>query len=145
MAAVEQTIEQVRRIDVDQYKYGFETAIEVVKAPKGLNEDIVRFISDKKGEPAVVSLNPSQEKYEHREKTPPDWATERQKYGFYHELVHAWHITNGTQVTGMHKDTKNSEWQATGLGPWAKDPMSDNVIRSQMGKPPRPEYGLVTY
>jgi Fe-S cluster assembly protein SufB len=52
MAAVQQTIEQVRRIDVDQYKYGFETAIEVVKAPKGLNEDIVRFISSKKGEPA---------------------------------------------------------------------------------------------
>jgi Fe-S cluster assembly protein SufB len=52
MAAVQETIDQVRRIDVDQYKYGFETSIEVVKAPKGLNEDIVRFISEKKGEPA---------------------------------------------------------------------------------------------
>jgi Fe-S cluster assembly protein SufB len=51
MAAVQETIDQVRRIDVDQYKYGFETAIEVIKAPKGLNEDIVRFISAKKGEP----------------------------------------------------------------------------------------------
>ncbi|MBO0766367.1 MAG: Fe-S cluster assembly protein SufB [Hyphomicrobiaceae bacterium] len=51
MAAVQQTIDQVRRIDVDQYKYGFETAIEVIKAPKGLNEDIVRFISEKKCEP----------------------------------------------------------------------------------------------
>jgi Fe-S cluster assembly protein SufB len=51
MAAVQQTIDQVRRIDVDQYKYGFETTIETVKAPKGLNEDIVRFISEKKGEP----------------------------------------------------------------------------------------------
>src|SRR5215470_17589376 len=51
MAAVQETIDQVRRIDVDQYKYGFETAIETVKAPKGLSEDIVRFISDKKGEP----------------------------------------------------------------------------------------------
>ncbi len=52
MPAVQQTVEQVRRIDVDQYKYGFETDIETVKAPKGLNEDIIRFISDKKGEPA---------------------------------------------------------------------------------------------
>ena len=52
MAAVQQTIDQVRRIDVDQYKYGFETTIETVKAPRGLNEDIVRFISAKKGEPA---------------------------------------------------------------------------------------------
>jgi Fe-S cluster assembly protein SufB len=51
MAAVQQTIDQVRRIDVDQYKYGFETTIESVKAPRGLNEDTVRFISAKKGEP----------------------------------------------------------------------------------------------
>ncbi len=28
MAAVQQTIDQVKRIDVDQYKYGFETDIE---------------------------------------------------------------------------------------------------------------------
>jgi hypothetical protein len=52
MPAVQQTIDQVRRIDVDQYKYGFETKIESVKAPRGLNEGIVRFISEKKGEPA---------------------------------------------------------------------------------------------
>ncbi|MGE0628139.1 MAG: Fe-S cluster assembly protein SufB [Hyphomicrobiaceae bacterium] len=51
MPAVRDTIEKVRTIDVDQYKYGFETAIETVKAPKGLSEDIVRFISEKKGEP----------------------------------------------------------------------------------------------
>ncbi|HET7153825.1 MAG TPA: Fe-S cluster assembly protein SufB, partial [Hyphomicrobiaceae bacterium] len=52
MAAVQQTIDQVKRIDVDQYKYGFETDIESVKAPRGLSEDIVRFISEKKAEPA---------------------------------------------------------------------------------------------
>jgi Fe-S cluster assembly protein SufB len=51
MAAVKETIETVKKIDVDQYKYGFETKIETVKAPKGLNADIVRFISEKKGEP----------------------------------------------------------------------------------------------
>ena len=51
MPAVQETIEQVRKIDVDQYKYGFETLIESDKAPKGLNEDIIRFISEKKGEP----------------------------------------------------------------------------------------------
>ena len=33
------------------YKYGFETLIENDSAPKGLNEDIVRFISAKKDEP----------------------------------------------------------------------------------------------
>ncbi|MDY6961786.1 MAG: Fe-S cluster assembly protein SufB, partial [Pseudomonadota bacterium] len=51
MAAVQETIDQVRQIDVDQYKYGFETIIEVDKAPKGLSEDIIRFISAKKQEP----------------------------------------------------------------------------------------------
>jgi Fe-S cluster assembly protein SufB len=44
-------VDQVRRIDVDQYKYGFETLIESDKAPKGLNDDTIRFISAKKNEP----------------------------------------------------------------------------------------------
>jgi Fe-S cluster assembly protein SufB len=52
MPAVQETVERVRLIDVDQYKYGFETLIESEKAPKGLNEDTVRFISAKKNEPA---------------------------------------------------------------------------------------------
>jgi Fe-S cluster assembly protein SufB len=51
MPAVQETVEHVRRIDVDQYKYGFETEIESEKAPKGLSEDIIRFISAKKNEP----------------------------------------------------------------------------------------------
>jgi Fe-S cluster assembly protein SufB len=52
MPAVQETVDRVRRIDVDQYRYGFETIIETEKAPKGLSEDIVRFISNKKNEPA---------------------------------------------------------------------------------------------
>jgi len=35
-----------------EYKYGFVTDIDADIAPKGLNEDIVRLISSKKGEPA---------------------------------------------------------------------------------------------
>jgi Fe-S cluster assembly protein SufB len=46
-----ETIERVREIDVDKYKYGFTSDIESVRAPKGLNEDTVRFISAKKEEP----------------------------------------------------------------------------------------------
>lgn len=34
------------------YKYGFYTDIETEQAPKGLNEDTIRFISKKKGEPS---------------------------------------------------------------------------------------------
>ena len=51
MAAVQETVDRVREIDVDQYRYGFVTDIESDKAPKGLSEDIVRFISAKKNEP----------------------------------------------------------------------------------------------
>ncbi|HML12040.1 MAG TPA: Fe-S cluster assembly protein SufB [Xanthobacteraceae bacterium] len=51
MPAVQETVEQVRRIDVDQYKYGFVTDIESERAPKGLNDDTIRFISAKKNEP----------------------------------------------------------------------------------------------
>ncbi len=52
MPAVQETVDRVRQIDVDQYRYGFETVIESEKAPKGLSEDTVRFISAKKDEPA---------------------------------------------------------------------------------------------
>jgi len=51
MAAVRETVETVRSIDVDAYKYGFITDMESDKAPKGLSEDIVRLISTKKKEP----------------------------------------------------------------------------------------------
>jgi Fe-S cluster assembly protein SufB len=51
MAAVQETVDRVRSIEVDAYKYGFITDIQSDKAPKGLSEEIVRFISAKKGEP----------------------------------------------------------------------------------------------
>ena len=51
MAAVQETVDRVKSIDVAEYKYGFFSDIESDKAPKGLSEDIVRFISAKKNEP----------------------------------------------------------------------------------------------
>ncbi|MDB5550700.1 MAG: sufB, partial [Rhizobium sp.] len=51
MAAVQETIDQVRAIDVDQYKYGFESEIESDKIAPGLSEEVVRMISAKKNEP----------------------------------------------------------------------------------------------
>jgi hypothetical protein len=47
MPAVQETVEQVRRIEVDRYKYGFETLIESGKAPRGLSEDVA--VSDSLG------------------------------------------------------------------------------------------------
>lgn len=50
MAVSQDTAKTVADV-TGRYKYGFSTAIEQDFAPKGLNEDTVRFISAKKGEP----------------------------------------------------------------------------------------------
>ena len=50
MAATIETIETLEQA-TGKYKYGFVTDIESEKAPKGLNEDVIRFISAKKDEP----------------------------------------------------------------------------------------------
>ena len=74
MAAVQETIDQVKKIDVDQYKYGFETKIESIKAPKGLDESTVRYISAKKGEPEWL-LNWRLEAFQRwKAMTEPTWA-----------------------------------------------------------------------
>jgi len=48
MSTSTDTIEELVKSD---YKFGFYTDIETESAPPGLNEDIIRFISDKKNEP----------------------------------------------------------------------------------------------
>ena len=50
MPIQEETIEQVN-LATSKYKYGFSTDLEVDKAPKGLDENIIRLISSKKNEP----------------------------------------------------------------------------------------------
>jgi Fe-S cluster assembly protein SufB len=44
-------MEIIEEITNSDYKYGFVTDIEADQAPKGLSEDIIRFISAKKNEP----------------------------------------------------------------------------------------------
>jgi Fe-S cluster assembly protein SufB len=51
MSTATETIEGLVR---QEYKYGFVTDVEADSAPPGLNEDIVRFISAKKNEPAFM-------------------------------------------------------------------------------------------
>lgn len=43
--------ELLKELELEEYKYGFTTDIEMEVAPKGLSEDTVRFISAKKNEP----------------------------------------------------------------------------------------------
>jgi Fe-S cluster assembly protein SufB len=72
-------VEQVRRIDVDQYRYGFETLVESEKAPKGLSEDVIRFISAKKNEPEWMLAWRLDAYRRWRTMSEPTWA--RVKYG----------------------------------------------------------------
>ena len=68
------TAEQVKELEVDKYKYGFVTDIEMETAPKGLNEDIIRFISAKKEEPDWL-LEWRLKAYRHwLTMEEPDWA-----------------------------------------------------------------------
>ncbi len=51
MPAVAETLNTVETLTQSSYKWGFESAIEMDMAPKGLNEDTVRLISARKQEP----------------------------------------------------------------------------------------------
>ena len=44
--------ELVRRLAEEKYKYGFTTDVHTDIIDRGLTEDTVRLISEKKGEPA---------------------------------------------------------------------------------------------
>lgn len=50
MVATEEARKTVEEV-TGEYKYGFVTDIETEKAPKGLSEEVIRFISAKKKEP----------------------------------------------------------------------------------------------
>ena len=62
--------------EASEYKYGFTTDIEQEFAPKGLNDDIVKFISKKKNEPQWLldwRLN-AFNMWKKRENEMPEWA-----------------------------------------------------------------------
>ena len=64
----------IQEVTEQKYKYGFVTDIESDKAPKGLNEDIIRYISAKKNEPAFM-LEYRMKAYQHWLKMEePEWA-----------------------------------------------------------------------
>ena len=72
MAVTQETVQTVQ--EVEKYKYGFVTDIDTDTAPKGLNEDIVRFISAKKEEPQWL-LDWRLKAYGHwLTMEEPDWA-----------------------------------------------------------------------
>jgi Fe-S cluster assembly protein SufB len=67
-------LDTVRAVTDRQYQYGFVTDIETDTAPIGLDEDTVRFISAKKGEPDWLLQWRLDSFRAWQKMTPPDWA-----------------------------------------------------------------------
>jgi Fe-S cluster assembly protein SufB len=70
MSTATDTIEQLA---TREYKYGFETAIESDTVPRGLNEDIIRMISERKHEPAWMLEWRLKAFKAWQQMTPPTW------------------------------------------------------------------------
>ncbi len=74
MPAVLETRNAVEALTSQTYKYGFETDIEMQAFPKGLNEGIVRLISEKKNEPKWMLDWRLKAFATWRKMVEPDWA-----------------------------------------------------------------------
>ncbi|MBS1785262.1 MAG: Fe-S cluster assembly protein SufB [Acidobacteria bacterium] len=71
-----------------EYKYGFKTEIESDSAPPGLSEDIIRFISAKKGEPEWM-LAFRLKAYKHWQGMAfPEWAKVRYEKPDFQKIVY---------------------------------------------------------
>lgn len=113
-----------------------------------------------KGSGSDVFLDPNAAEWdgENCHGTQP-WMTDRPRFGFYHELVHAYHNTRGDADVSEHGHgftmcgdphdipwpIQQTEWQTAGLGPYAGLSVSENAIRAQMGVPLRTTYSGGTY
>src|SRR5271168_139296 len=74
MTATTETLQTVRSLSQEGYKYGFVTDIEAETAPPGLTEDTVRFISAKKEEPEWLLEWRLAAFREWQKMIQPDWA-----------------------------------------------------------------------
>lgn len=76
--------------------------------------------------------------------TDEPWMTRTPETGLAHELGHGGDVATGTMATGTMdidgRTTDASEAQATGLGPYANNPNSENAYRQQTGQTPRTYY-----
>src|SRR3954470_7291544 len=78
----------IERTVLSDYKYGFVTDIEADEAPKGLNEDIIRFISEKKNEPGWM-LEWRLKAYRHWLKMEePNWANVKYPKIDYQDIIY---------------------------------------------------------
>jgi len=85
-------VNTIRDFAEQEYKWGFVTEIEAERIPKGLNEDIIRTISAKKGEPQFM-LDWRLKAYRHWEslekaQAEPKWANVKYSPINYQDIVY---------------------------------------------------------
>ena len=110
-----------------------------------------------KGSATTVIADPSATEWDGetcQQGTQP-WMADRPRWGFYHELVHAYQNNRGEAerdghghaqcVTEYPHELANEEWQTVGLGPYAARSVSENTIRAQMGVALRETYSGMRY
>src|SRR5215213_5339805 len=85
---VDDGLSTIERTVLSEYKYGFVTDIEADEAPKGLNEDTIRFISAKKNEPQWM-LDWRLRAYSHWLKMKePNWANIKYPPIDYQDIIY---------------------------------------------------------
>ena len=78
----------LKEVTASEYKYGFTTDIESDKIPKGLNEDVIRIISQKKNEPEWL-LEYRLKAFRSWEKMQePDWANINYEKPNYQDIIY---------------------------------------------------------
>ncbi|HET9826255.1 MAG TPA: hypothetical protein VFP87_13035, partial [Chitinophagaceae bacterium] len=86
----DQSLSTIEKTVLTEYKYGFVTDIEADEAPKGLNENIIRFISAKKNEPKWM-LDWRLKAFRHWEKLAmeePKWANIKYAPINYQDIIY---------------------------------------------------------
>lgn len=101
----------LEEITTSEYKYGFESKFETDSAPKGLNEDIVRFISAKKNEPEWMLEWRLKAFKQWKEMKEPVWANVKYPEINYQDIIY--YSAPVQKVTPKSLDEIDPEIRAT--------------------------------
>jgi Fe-S cluster assembly protein SufB len=80
--------ELAKDLENQEYKFGFTSDIQSDKAPKGLNENIIRFISDKKNEPEWLLQYRLDAYATWKKMTEPNWAHVSYKKPDFQDIIY---------------------------------------------------------
>ncbi|MBQ4433777.1 MAG: Fe-S cluster assembly protein SufB, partial [Bacteroidales bacterium] len=78
----------IKSISNEEYKHGFESQIENEEFPRGLNEEIIRMISERKEEPEWLLEFRLKAFRKWQTMTEPDWAHLHYKKPNYQDIIY---------------------------------------------------------